>query len=79
MHAHLSHVLLCCEHQFVVDQPFWKLLEETAVGMDVDRLLMLDSLIEPSLGEARSVVEIACGDSLRAERYRQVVVKDGEG
>ena len=55
---YLSHELLCGEDEFVVDEPSWPVLEQTAVGMGVNRLLVLHRLVRPAcLRQARRVVE----------------------
>ena len=56
--GYLAHELLCGEHEFVVDEPARSVLEQTAVGMGVNRLLVLHRLVRPAcLRQARRVVE----------------------
>lgn len=55
--AHLSHELLGGEDQLVVDEPAGLLLEQGAVGVDVDRLLVLHRLVA-ALTEPSRVVEV---------------------
>ena len=48
--VYLSHVLLRSEDQLVVDDPSWLLLKQTAVGMNVDGLLVFNCPVT-TLGE----------------------------
>ena len=60
----LSHELLGSEDQLVVDEPTGLLLEQGAVGVDVDCLLVLHRLVAP-LAKPRRVVEIPRRHCLR--------------
>lgn len=55
--THLSHELLGGEDELVVDEPAGLLLEQGAVGVHVNRLLMLHRLVA-AFAESRSVIEI---------------------
>lgn len=66
--THLSHELFGGEDQLVVDEPARLLVEQRAVGVDVDRLLVLHCLVA-SFAEPRCVVEIP--GSHRLERREQ--------
>lgn len=55
----LSHELLGGEDQLVVDEPAGLLLEQRAVGVDVDRLLVLHRLVA-AFAQSRRVIEISC-------------------
>lgn len=59
----LSHELLGGEDQLVVDEPARLLLKQGAVGVDVDRLLVLHRLVAP-FAQPRRVVEIPRGHRL---------------
>lgn len=67
--ADLSHELLGGEDQLVVDEPAWLLLEQRAVGMDVDRLLVLHCLVAAFTQSCR-VVEISSCHRLRDGQER---------
>ena len=54
----LSHELLGGEDQLVVDEPARLLLEQRAVGVDVDRLLVLHRLVA-AFAQPRRVIEIS--------------------
>ena len=56
--SYLSHVLLSCEHQLMIYDPSGVLLKQTAVGVDVDHLLVLGSAVA-ILGQAGSMIEEA--------------------
>lgn len=56
--THLSHELLGGEDQLVVDEPAGLLLKQGAVGVDVDRLLVLHRLVA-AFTEPRRVIEIS--------------------
>lgn len=47
----------------MVDEPAGQLLEEGAVRVDVDRLLVLDRLVA-AFAQPGSVIEISCGHRL---------------
>lgn len=68
---YLSHELLSGEHELVVDDPAGQLLEQGAVGVDKDRLLVLHCLVA-ALTESRGVIEITCCYSLE-----EASIKDG--
>ncbi len=55
---YLSHELFGGEDQLVVDHPTWLFLEEWAVGMDENSLLVFDCFISP-FTQACRVVEIS--------------------
>lgn len=61
---HLSHELLGGEDQLVVDEPARLFLEQGAVGVDVDRLLVLHRLVAAFAKPGR-VVEIPRRHRLR--------------
>lgn len=63
----LSHELFGGEDQLVVDDPAGKLFEQRAVGVHVDRLLLLHCLVA-AFTEPCGVVEISCGHSLAESR-----------
>ena len=60
----VPHILFCCEHQFVVDDPARQVLEQGGVGMDLHGLVVLHSLVVARFGEPGSVVEVASSDGL---------------
>jgi Zn-dependent alcohol dehydrogenase len=64
MPTHLSHKFLGGDDQLMIQHPARKLLKQTAVRVDGDRLVVLGCLVLTSLGQAGNVVEVACGDSL---------------
>lgn len=43
----------------MVDEPAGLLLEQTAVGVDVDRLLVLHGLVA-AFAQSRRVIEVSC-------------------
>ncbi len=47
----------------MVDEPAGLLLEQRAVGVDVDRLLVLHRLVA-AFAQSRRVIEISCGHRL---------------
>lgn len=57
MFSDLSHELLGGEDQLVVDEPAGLLLEQRAVGVDIDRLLVLHRLVA-AFTEPGRVVEV---------------------
>lgn len=61
--ADLSHELLGGKDQLVVDEPAGLLLEQRAVGVDVDRLLVLHCLVA-TFAQSGGVIEISCCDRL---------------
>ncbi len=65
--ADLTHEFLCCEDQFVVDEPAWPVLVQAAVRVYLDSLLVLHSLVVPRLTKASGVVEKPCSDGLACE------------
>lgn len=65
--ADLSHELLGGEDQLVVDEPAGLLLEQTAVGVDVNRLLVLHGLVA-AFAQSRRVIEISCRHRLGEEK-----------
>ena len=65
---YLSHIFLGCEDELVVDHPARPLLEQAAVGVGGDRLLVLDRLVRATLTQAHRVVEETRRDGLAKER-----------
>jgi hypothetical protein len=53
----LTHELLGCEHQFVIDEPSGSVLGEAAVRMNHDGLLVLHSLVVTAFTKASGMVE----------------------
>lgn len=68
MAADLSHELLGGEDQLVVDEPTGLLLKQGAVGVGVDRLLVLHRLVA-AFAEPGCVVEVPGCHCLR-ERHK---------
>lgn len=62
----LSHELLGGEDQLVVDEPAGLLLEQRAVGVDIDRLLVLHRLVAP-FAQSCGVIKISRCHSLGEE------------
>ncbi len=73
MQADLSHELLGGEDQLVVDEPAGLLLEQRAVWVDINRLLVLHRLVA-AFAQSRRVVEISCSHRLGEEEE-----SEGEG
>lgn len=56
----------------MVDEPAGLLLEQRAVGVDIDRLLVLHRLVAP-FAESRRVIEVSCRHRLGAQQEGLVV------
>lgn len=67
--TNLSHELFSGEDQLMVDEPAWLLLKQGAVGMDVNRLLVLDSFVTPFAQPCR-VVKISSRHCLEGTDHK---------
>lgn len=74
--ANLSHELLGGEDQLVVDEPAGLLLKQRAVGVHVNSLLVLHSLVA-SFAQSGRVIEISCSHRLQEGEDKRQRRADG--